>query len=109
MTDYVKAWQCIGCGMIEAPQTCIGVCEYRRADLVYAFDHEQALAQAAAARRQADALMSLVRQLACTTPREGEWERSYRALQQEARHVLAVLAHEGAGRGAPPGSERQPG
>ena len=22
---YVAAWQCIGCGKIEAPQTCIGV------------------------------------------------------------------------------------
>jgi hypothetical protein len=24
MNDYVKAWQCIGCGKIETPQTCIG-------------------------------------------------------------------------------------
>ena len=22
---YVAAWQCMGCGKIEAPQTCIGV------------------------------------------------------------------------------------
>jgi len=92
MTDYVKAWQCIGCGMIEAPQTCIGVCEYRKADLVYAFDYEQALAQEAAALRRADALERLVRQLARTTPREGEWERSYRALQKQARRVLELAA-----------------
>ena len=91
MTDYVKAWQCIGCGMIEAPQTCIGVCEYRRAELVYAFDHEQVVARAAGARRRADALMAVVRQLACTTPREGEWERSYLALQDQARHALSAL------------------
>ena len=90
--DYVKAWQCIGCGMIEAPQTCIGVCEYRKADLVYAFDYEQAVSQAAAALRRAEALEVLVRQLARTTPREGEWERSYRALQEQARRVLALAA-----------------
>ena len=92
MTDYVKAWQCIGCGMVEAPQTCIGVCEYRKVELVYAFEHEQVLAKAAAALRRADVLEALVRQLAGVTPREGEWERSYRALQKQARHTLAILA-----------------
>src|SRR5215470_19712221 len=106
MTDYVKAWQCIGCGMIEAPQTCIGVCEYRRAELVYAFDYEQALAQGAAARQRDEALVTLVRQLAYTTPREGEWERSYRALQEEARHVLATLARESARLGTTARSEK---
>ena len=41
MTDYVEAWQCIGCGKIEAPQTCIGVCRDRKVAFVYAEDHEQ--------------------------------------------------------------------
>jgi hypothetical protein len=91
MTEYVKAWQCIGCGMIEAPQTCIGVCEYRRAELVYALEYEQLRAKAAAALRRADALESLVRQLALTTPRKGEWERSYLAMQDQARHKLTAL------------------
>ena len=91
MTDRVQTWQCIGCGRIESPQTCIGVCEYRKAEFVYAFEHDQVVAKAAAARRQADALLALVRQLACTTPRQGEWERSYRALQDQARNTLAAL------------------
>ena|SRR5262252_9326133 len=88
MADYVNAWQCIGCGMIEAPQNCIGVCEYRKAQLVYAEEYEQALAQAENAQRRANALEALVRQLASATPRYGEWERSYRALQEQARRVL---------------------
>ena len=93
MTEYVKAWQCIGCGMIEAPQTCIGVCEYRKAELIYAFDHEQAIAEVIAeARRRTEALVALARQLASTTPREGEWERSYRAMQDQARRALSALA-----------------
>jgi hypothetical protein len=91
MTDYVKVWHCIGCGMIEAPQTCIGVCEYRKAELVYAFEHEQVLAQAAAAQKRAGALEAVVRQLARTTPRDGEWERSYKALQSEAKRALAAF------------------
>jgi hypothetical protein len=47
MNAYVKAWQCIGCGKIEAPQTCIGVCQDRKVEFVYAFEHEEALAQLA--------------------------------------------------------------
>ena len=89
MTDYLKAWQCIGCGKIEAPQTCIGICQDRKVEFVYAFEHEEALAQARAAQRRVDALAALLRRLAWTTPRPGEWERSYRALQREARDALA--------------------
>ena len=91
MTDYVKAWQCIGCGMIEAPQNCLGVCEYRKTELVYADAYEQVLAQAEDAQRRANGLEALVRQLASATPRNGEWERSYRALQDQARRVLGRL------------------
>jgi hypothetical protein len=91
MTDYVRAWQCIGCGRIDAPENCIGVCEYRKAEFVYATEYEQALAQSADLQRRAAAFGALVRQLAATTPRKGEWERSYRALQQQARRALAAL------------------
>ena len=94
MTEYVKAWQCIGCGKIEAPQTCIGVCQDRRVQLVYAFEHDQVLAQARRAQQRAEALEGVVRQLAFTTPRNGEWERSYRALQEQARHALSPLADD---------------
>lgn len=91
-TDYVRAWQCIGCGKIEAPQTCIGVCQDRKVQFVYADEHEEVLAQARSAQERASILETLVRRLACTTPREGEWEQSYRALQNQARRTLAALA-----------------
>lgn len=94
MTDYVKAWQCIGCGKIEAPQTCIGVCQDRKVELVYASEHEEVLAQVRQARQRADVLEALVRQLACTTPRKGEWERSYLVLQNQARRVVAALVSD---------------
>ena len=91
MDDRVKAWQCIGCGKIEAPQTCIGVCQDRRVELVYAFQHEEALAQLALARTRIETLEALARQLARTMPRTDEWENSYRALQQRARKVMATV------------------
>jgi hypothetical protein len=70
----MKAWQCVGCGRIEASQTCIGICEDRQVELVYAADYERAA--------------QLVRALATITPREGEWESTYRALQARARELL---------------------
>jgi len=74
MTEHMKAWQCIGCGRLEGHQPCIGICEDRPVDLVYAADHEP--------------FEALVRQLASITPREGEWEKSYRALQERARALM---------------------
>jgi len=85
MTEAVKAWQCIGCGRIEAPQDCVGVCDFRRIEMVYRFEHEQALE---AERSRCARFEALARRLARITPRPGEWERSYRALQEEARDAL---------------------
>lgn len=81
--ERIKAWQCIGCGKIEAPRPCIGVCQDRPVELVDARTCDAAFARVTA-------LEGLLRQLALTTPRDGEWERSYRALQQRARQLLAV-------------------
>jgi hypothetical protein len=92
MTGRVSAWQCIGCGRIEGAQPCIGICEDRKVDFVHAEDHDEALARLARAREQVEALAALVRRLAGTTPREGEWERTYRALQAQARETLRALA-----------------
>lgn len=72
--ERIKAWQCIGCGRIEGAQPCIGICEDRPQHFVYAEEY--------------DLLEGLVRQLATVTPRDGEWERTYRALQQRARKLL---------------------
>ena len=101
MTEYVKAWQCIGCGKIEAPQTCIGVCQDRKVQFVYAFEHEEVLAQARRVQQRSDVLEALVRRLVCTTPRNGEWERSYRTMQNQARRAVAALANGAPDFGAP--------
>jgi len=91
MSEHINAWQCIGCGRIEAPQNCIGICEDRKVKFVYASEHEDAMARLELASSQVSALSALVRRLASTTPREGEWEQSYRALQAQARALLATL------------------
>jgi hypothetical protein len=94
MTEYVNAWQCIGCGKIEAPQTCIGVCQDRRVEFVYASDHKELLAQLRATQRHAHAASAVLRRLASTKPHDREWERSYRAIQEQARRVLTTIGSE---------------
>jgi hypothetical protein len=94
MTERVTAWQCIGCGRIEGAQPCVGICQDRKVEFVYADEHEEALAQTELRCRQASALEALVRQLATTTPHTGAWERSYRALQDRARQILAALSKD---------------
>jgi len=97
--DPIQAWQCIGCGRIEAPQNCVGICQDRRVEFVYAAEHAETERALASVRSQRDALLALVRRMAFSKPRDGEWERSYRALQSQARAALtqhdeAVEANE---------------
>lgn len=79
--ERYDAWQCIGCGKIEAPQPCIGVCRDVQVQFVSAAEYD-ALAS------EAEALRAVVRQIATITPRAGECERSYHALQARARELL---------------------
>ncbi|HEX5127243.1 MAG TPA: hypothetical protein VFW00_10930 [Rhodocyclaceae bacterium] len=90
MPEYMKAWQCIGCGKIDGPQNCIGICQDRKVELVYAADYEALNGQLGAARAAIALLMAQMRQIANTTPRNNEWERSYRALQARARQALKM-------------------
>jgi hypothetical protein len=89
MSEHIEAWQCIGCGRIESPQNCIGICQDRKVEFVYASEHGAALAQLARTRGQLEAMTALLRRLAWTRPRPHEWEHSYRALQDKARALLA--------------------
>ena len=42
MAETIRGWQCIGCGRVEAPQNCIGVCRDRKVELVYASELAEA-------------------------------------------------------------------
>jgi len=91
MTDYIQAWQCIGCGKIEAPQPCIGVCRDRKVLMVGKDDHERVRDAVRDLQRQMRSAHALLSQLAWSVPREGQWEPSWRALQRRARELLSTL------------------
>lgn len=81
MNERLVAWRCIGCGRLEAPRPCIGVCQDRKVELAEAADLDRALARIAELER----LLGL---LAHTTPRAGQCEASWRQLQERARQLL---------------------
>ncbi len=92
MTECMTAWQCTGCGRIEGAQPCVGICQDRKMDFIYAADYDLLRAELTRMCRRTETLIALTRQLACTTPRAGACERTSRALQVRARRVLQGLA-----------------
>jgi len=91
MTDYILAWQCVGCGKIEAPQPCIGVCRDRKILMVSKDEHDAVAAQLEHARSLVRLAIDMLGRVAHSTPKQGQWERSYRALQEQARTSIAAL------------------
>jgi len=79
--ERLKVWQCTGCGRIDHPQPCVGICQDRKAELVHAADYDRAAARIAA-------LEALLRRIAFTTPRPGETAGAWRAFQRDARALL---------------------
>ncbi len=85
-----KAWECIGCGRIEAPQPCLGICQDRAVELVRADDYQALEADNAMMRE-------LILRLARTSPRNGQWEAGYRDVQARAAELLETLERHEAG------------
>jgi len=79
----LKVWQCVGCGRIDHPRPCVGICRDEKAEYVAASDYAQAA-------ERIEALEGLLRRIAFTTPRAGEFDAAWRALQGEARRLLGA-------------------
>lgn len=86
--DTIKGWQCIGCGRVEAPANCVGICQDRKVELVGAWDYAEVVVALEEANKRIAALESALGRLAHVTPREGTWKESYLALQRHARKLL---------------------
>jgi hypothetical protein len=94
MADYLQAWQCIGCGRVEAPQTCLGVCQDRKVFLIGKAAHEQALAEAARLRALLATTAAKLARFAQCTPHADRHEEAFVALQAEVRELRAALERE---------------
>ncbi len=79
--ERIAGWRCIGCGKVDAPAPCVGVCQDRRCELVLASDCD-------ALQTRVQALETALGLIARVTPRPGELEASWSALQARARSLL---------------------
>jgi hypothetical protein len=79
--ETIKVWECVGCGRIDHPQPCVGVCRDVKAEYVRAADYANAL-------ERIENLEGLLRRIAFTSPRDGEFESAWRALQRDARALF---------------------
>ena len=91
MAEYIQAWQCIGCGRMEAPQPCIGVCRDRKVLFIGKDEHEAALAEIARLSAQLRSTASRLQRFGLAAPRSGQWESAYAALRDQARALTAEL------------------
>ena len=83
--EIVIIWRCEDCGGVDAPQECIDVCIWGPADWVDAAWYESLRSRATVDREVEQSLAGLLRRFAFTKPRDGHWERSWRAFQSQAR------------------------
>jgi hypothetical protein len=86
-------WWCADCGSVDAPQPCLEVCIWKPVEWVTEASYLKERVRAAADCAVEERLRALVRMVAWTTPRRGEWQRCRRALQEDARCALGAGAH----------------
>jgi hypothetical protein len=106
----VTGWWCARCGNVDMPQPCVGVCVWRPAQWVNLTLYERQLGLAEPALRGARSLHRFLARVAALTPRDGQWQRNWEALQAQARTALADYDPD-APAPAPPGgvSPQDPG
>lgn len=88
--DVFTLWRCAVCGQAEAPQECLGVCVRPVRDYVEEEDFLELSQAAARARLRAEAARALLRDLAWTRPREGQWDAAARRLREMASAALTA-------------------
>ena len=81
VAERIHGWRCIGCGKVDAPRPCVGICQDRKVELVDAADYDALQARV----RELEATLALI---ARVTPREDALMASWVALQARARRLL---------------------
>jgi hypothetical protein len=86
--DRATTWWCSGCGGIDAPQPCLGICIWRRVDWVNAQIYDREHKSAVAGRDTELRLRALLRPVASITPRERHWKLGWRTMRAQAQRSL---------------------
>jgi hypothetical protein len=87
--DRATTWWCSGCGGIDAPQPCLGICIWRRVDWVNAQIYDREHNRAVAGHDTELRLRALLRPVASITPRERHWKLGWRTMRAQAQRSLS--------------------
>ena len=93
MTEYIQRWQCTGCGKIDDPQSCVGICQDHKVFPVYASEYEELRKELEVAQADLALLSAQMRQIVKTTPKHPRRERNYHALRELVRRTLDQLTN----------------
>jgi len=88
--EGATTWWCAGCGGIDAPQPCLGICIWRPIDWVNANLYGAGAHTRACRARRGNASAPAAAPRRVHHTREGHWELGCRVLQAEARETLDV-------------------
>jgi len=86
--EPATTWWCPECGGIDAPQPCLGICIWRPIEWVNRAVYDRERERALADHEAAVCLRRLLRRVAAITPRDGQWDRTWRLLRAEAQQTL---------------------
>lgn len=86
--EFATTWWCAACGGIDAPQPCLGICVWRSVEWVNGIRYLEQREGVLAERDTEARLRGLVRRVASVTPRDGQWERGWRALAADAGEMF---------------------
>jgi hypothetical protein len=85
--EQTRTWWCAD-GGIDAPQPCLGICVWRPVQWANLTDYQSERERILAERERERRLRNLLRRIASVTPRSGQWEQNWNALQATAQHLL---------------------
>lgn len=103
VTETLSIWRCIGCGSMGNAAECTGDCTFKKLAVVGVMEHADALAALECAVEDELKLSELSAAIARAAGENGDPEKTYRALQHEARTLLRSLVSPEAA--APPETE----
>lgn len=92
--EFATTWWCAGCGGIDAPQPCLGICVWRSVEWVNGVRYLEQRAGALVERNTEQRLRGLVRRVAFVTPRAGHWERGWRAFEAQAQVMFQACQND---------------
>jgi hypothetical protein len=89
--EYFPLWRCIACGAMGNSNPCMGVCDYRKLEVVRSVEYAELLDEAAVIMEHLKMLTALVHRLAELPKEESVRENSYRVLRDCARNLLREI------------------